>query len=206
MDVDYRRQRSQFGAMISEADPIPSQSQSRSKSTISSLLLSTFSNNSDEEQSCKNDDKKKKKKSSSRLRGLGCSAASSQQVSVPAVIRTSADWEAHRKRKPKKGGKDRNALLLDGSCQDVWCDAAASVDCVVARARNGSRGKIDSANTHNHREVCWVIFVISFTYLLALLCIEYCVSWDSFVPFIFLLSSFVGFADSVRALHLILIY
>lgn len=134
--------------------------------------------------------KKKNNFTSSTFRGLGCTAGSSQQVSVPAVIRNSADWQGKKVRKKKKkssngsknnsngsnreSGKDRNALhqgLVDGSnsasCvdfQDVWCgpgigfsaDAAASVDCVVARRNVPGRGKIDGdkmSGGHREREV-----------------------------------------------------
>lgn len=93
----------------------------------------------------------------------------------------SADWEEGKKvrkkqkqkhkQKQKKniskdggggGGKDRNTLLDGVDFQDVWCgpgigfsaDAAASVDCVVARRNgSGSRGKIDGEKLSGHREV-----------------------------------------------------
>ncbi|GMN46380.1 hypothetical protein TIFTF001_015566 [Ficus carica] len=204
--VELRRPRSQFAQLISETDPNPPQAQqipsiiqsTRSKSTISSLLLSTFSNtntntnnnnnniNSNEtvlpmNNNNNNNVKKKNNFSSATFRGLGCSAGSSQQVSVPAVIRMSADWEEGKKvrkkqkqkhkQKQKKniskdgggggGGKDRNTLLDGVDFQDVWCgpgigfsaDAAASVDCVVARRNgSGSRGKIDGEKLSGHRE------------------------------------------------------
>ncbi|PON38942.1 43kDa postsynaptic protein [Parasponia andersonii] len=196
--MKLRRPRSQFGQLISETDPnpheIPSIIQStRCKSTISSLLLSTFSSNNSNNAPNEampiniHNPKKKNNFSSSTLRGLGCTAGSSQQVSVPAVIRSSADWQEKkvRKKKQKKNssrnsssngnnskesGKDRSALhqgLVDGSnsasCvdfQDVWCgpgigfsaDAAASVDCVVARRNATGRGKIDGDKMTCHRD------------------------------------------------------
>lgn len=74
----------------------------------------------------------------------------------------------------KESGKDRSTLhqgLVDGtnsgfnsaSCvdfQDVWCgpgigfsaDAAASVDCVVARRNVTGRGKIDGDKMSGHRD------------------------------------------------------
>lgn len=204
--VELRRPKSQFAQLISETDPDPPQAQqipsiiqsTRSKSTISSLLLSTFlhtntntnnNNNIDSNEAVlpmnnnsnnNNNVKKKNNFSSATFRGLGCTAGSSQQVSVPAVIRMSADWEEGKKvrkkqkqkhkQKQKKniskdggggGGKDRNALLDGVDFQDVWCgpgigfsaDAAASVDCVVARRNgSGSRGKIDGEKLSGHRE------------------------------------------------------
>lgn len=96
---------------------------------------------------------------------------------MPAVIRTSADWQGKKARKKKhkrNGAKNSNGNrtcpgVLDGSgfnstnCvdfQDVWCgpgigfsaDAAASVDCVVARKNVSARGKIDVERI-THREV-----------------------------------------------------
>ncbi|MBA0604457.1 hypothetical protein Godav_017116, partial [Gossypium davidsonii] len=92
-----RPARNQINTTETDPDPvseIPSLIQStRSKSTISSLFLSS-----------NNDTTKKKTNpfSQSALRGLGCTASTSQQVSVPAMIRTSADWETKKVKKKKK--------------------------------------------------------------------------------------------------------
>ncbi|KAL5544873.1 hypothetical protein UlMin_008657 [Ulmus minor] len=189
--IKLRRPKNQFSQLIQETDPTPHQIPSiiqstRCKSTISSLLLSTFSNTNASEALPMNlhsqSNKKKNNFTSATFRGLGCSAGASQQVSVPAVIRTSADWEGKkvRKKKQKKNGsknkesgKDRahHQGIVDGSnsgfnsatCvdfQDVWCgpgigfstDAAASVDCVVARRNVPGRGKIDGEKINSHRE------------------------------------------------------
>ncbi|XP_015882798.2 uncharacterized protein LOC107418609 isoform X2 [Ziziphus jujuba] len=210
--IKFRRPRTQFIQPISETDPNPQQIPSiiqstRCKSTISSLLLSTFSttntntNNANESLPTTihshhnhnhNSNKKKNNFTSATFRGLGCTAGASQQVSVPAVIRTSADWQGKkvRKKKQKKNvsknnnnnnnhnnssNKDNNKThhqgMVDGSnsgfnsasCvdfQDVWCgpgigfsaDAAASVDCVVARRNVSGRGKIDGDKMSGHRE------------------------------------------------------
>ncbi|XP_022725235.1 uncharacterized protein LOC111281807 [Durio zibethinus] len=98
---------------ITDTDPnpvpeIPSAIQStRSKSSISSLFLSTFSSTNNETTTTtlkptKNNKKKANPFSQSTLRGLGCTASASQQVSVPAMIRTSPDWEAKKVKKKKK--------------------------------------------------------------------------------------------------------
>ncbi|RDX88154.1 putative E3 ubiquitin-protein ligase RHG1A [Mucuna pruriens] len=183
--IKWRRPRNQFShhhhhhQPISETDPnpqIPSIIQStRCKSTISSLLLSTFSNNtSSNDTPTINGSAKSRKKSNfsaATFRGLGCTAGASQQVSVPAVIRTSADWQGKktRKKKHKRNSSSKNkgfhGGVLEGSnpgCvdfQDVWCgpgigfsaDAAASVDCVVTRKNVSARGKID-VDKMTHRE------------------------------------------------------
>ncbi|XP_022766136.1 uncharacterized protein LOC111311023 isoform X1 [Durio zibethinus] len=87
---------------------IPSIIQStRSKSSISSLLLSTFSSTNNETktrslQPSTNTKKKGNPFSQCTLRGLGCTASASQQVSVRAIIRASADWEANKVNKKKK--------------------------------------------------------------------------------------------------------
>ncbi|KAF3975293.1 hypothetical protein CMV_001453 [Castanea mollissima] len=84
---------------------IPSIIQScRCKSTISSLLLSTFSNTNttNEATPINSSTKKKNNFTSTTFRGLGCTVSASQQVSVPAVIQWSADWEAKKSRKKKK--------------------------------------------------------------------------------------------------------
>ncbi|KAK8586623.1 hypothetical protein V6N13_010211 [Hibiscus sabdariffa] len=95
-----RQTRSQTNTTETDPNPvseIPSPMQStRSKSVISSFFLST-----------NNETTKKKPNpfSQSTLRGLGCTASASQQVSVPALIRTSADWEANKVKKKKKTQK-----------------------------------------------------------------------------------------------------
>ncbi|XP_027342293.1 uncharacterized protein LOC113855045 [Abrus precatorius] len=181
--IKWRRPRNQFSYHhhhphpISETDlnpQIPSIIQStRCKSTISSLLLSTFSNTSSPSNETHTiNGRKKTNFSAATFRGLGCTAGASQQVSVPAVIRTSADWQGKKTRKKKhkrNSSSNKNKAChgggLEGSnpgCvdfQDVWCgpgigfsaDAAASVDCVVARKNVSSRGKIDVEKI-SHRE------------------------------------------------------
>ncbi|XP_028805378.1 NEP1-interacting protein-like 2 isoform X2 [Neltuma alba] len=182
--IKCRRPRSHLGHLIQEADPnppIPSIIEfTRCKSTISSLLLSTFSNNASNESVQGNgvniggsgsgrSKKKNNFSAAATFRGLGCTAGASQQVSVPAVIRSSADWQGKkaRKKKHKRNSTKTCPGAVDGSgsanCvdfQDVWCgpgigfsaDAAASVDCVVARKNVSSRGKID-VERMTHREI-----------------------------------------------------
>ncbi|KAL6178185.1 hypothetical protein ACLB2K_049704 [Fragaria x ananassa] len=185
--MKWRRPRSQLIQPISETDPYnpnpePSILQStRCKSTISSLLLSSFTTTNEFSSSSSSLTNKKKTNfpSSAKFRGLGCTASASQQVSVPAVIRSSADWEGGKKVKKKKNKKNvrseykdksQNQGGVDGlnsvACmdfQDAWCgpgigfsaETAGSVDCVVARRNVSGRGKIDGdhirMNSH-HRE------------------------------------------------------
>lgn len=92
-----------------------------------------------------------------RLRGLGCTAAGSQQVSVPAVIRASADWGRRKGKKKQNGFLQKNSVgnqgqlsngsnfccNSSGSCvvaEDAWCGpgiglSAADADCVVVIGR-----------------------------------------------------------------------
>ncbi|KAE8663324.1 UDP-N-acetylglucosamine--N-acetylmuramyl-(pentapeptide) pyrophosphoryl-undecaprenol N-acetylglucosamine transferase-like [Hibiscus syriacus] len=138
---------------------------------IPSLMHSTRSKSTNNETS----KKKANPFSQSSLRGLGCTASASQQVSVPALISSSADWEANKVKKKKKKKKTSNKMhhhqqgvvLNEGSgynmscgvVQDVWrgpgiglsADAVGSVDRVVARRNVPARGKIDLEKL-NHRE------------------------------------------------------
>ncbi|EYU44114.1 hypothetical protein ABFS82_04G136400 [Erythranthe guttata] len=68
-----------------ETDPNPI----RTKTTISSILISSTNETTS----------KKKNFTSATFRGLGCAASS--QVSVPAVIRTSANWESKKLKKKR---------------------------------------------------------------------------------------------------------
>lgn len=201
--IKLRRPRSHLSQPISESDPNPSSIPSiiqstRCKSTISSLLLSTFSNNttSGANESLPSSiatNRKKNNFSSATFRGLGCTTAASQQVSVPAVIRTSADWQKKKTRKKKqKNSKNKTQGIIDGShfqpnsnfnsascldAQDVWCgpgigfsaDAAASVDCVVARRHASARGKID-VEKMSQREVLAFPFLLNLFLSFFLLC------------------------------------
>ncbi|KAA8541291.1 hypothetical protein F0562_025254 [Nyssa sinensis] len=176
--IRYRKPRNQ---LITDTDPNPPQLPSiiqstRCKSTISSLLLSTFTNTSANENTtaanttatATNNTKKKK---SAAFRGLGCTASS--HVSVPAVIRTSANWEGKEVRKKKqrslqqkKNKAPHQAVAMANTnpsstsvvLPDVWCGPgigfatdAASVDCVVSRRPVSGRGKVDGEKM-NQRE------------------------------------------------------
>ncbi|KAJ0429899.1 hypothetical protein HanHA300_Chr17g0662731 [Helianthus annuus] len=77
----------------------------RPKSTISSIL-STFSPTTEDPPTPDNTNTKKKLFTATRFRGLGCTAPA--QVSVPAMIRTSANWEGKKVRK-KKMKKNKNS-------------------------------------------------------------------------------------------------
>jgi hypothetical protein len=139
---------------IIESDP----PQIKCKSTISSLLLSNATTNP----------RKKVNNfiTQNTFRGLGCT--SSQHVSVPVVIRSSADWEEKKKsvkkKKIKKSGRVGAGCEIDGGCMvvpDVWCgpgigfssDSIGSVDCVVLRRNLPERGKIDDKISKREREL-----------------------------------------------------
>ncbi|KAL3529248.1 hypothetical protein ACH5RR_008570 [Cinchona calisaya] len=123
---------------ITATDQIPSIINSyHSKPTISSLLFPT---NDHYPISAPH---KKNNFSSAKFRGLGCTTSS--QVSVPAVIRTSSDWDTKKVKKKNQKTKKNNSqvaanntntsninnndnnplsLSLSSSCvalPDVWC-------------------------------------------------------------------------------------
>nr|GMD33958.1 E3 ubiquitin-protein ligase RNF126-A [Ipomoea batatas] len=169
----YRRPRNPKQNLPSaDTDPNPEGVNStRSKSTISAILLAPFSPTSPT-----HDSPTTKKKNFATFRGLGCAAP--PQVSVPAVIRTSADWDSKKVKKKKarsKKSKPVNCAVVPGingnsngsngsssSCvavPDVWCGPgiglttdAASVDCVVSRRPVNGRGRVDSDNKLPSRE------------------------------------------------------
>lgn len=155
----WRRPRNQFP--ISETDPNPQIQSTRCKSTISSLLLSTFSNETTTTSVQSQATLNSSKKSNFSVRRLGCTAGASQQVSVPALIRASADWEGKKGRKKKQ--KKKKGCHIESSSsgvdfQDVWCGPPgigfSAVDCVVSKKNGNGRPKIDvKTHTHTHREV-----------------------------------------------------
>ncbi|KAA8542744.1 hypothetical protein F0562_023896 [Nyssa sinensis] len=184
--IRYRKPRNQ---LVPYTDPNPPQIPSiiqstRCKSTISSLLLSTFTTTSSSSSSTNENttattttttsatnNTKKKNFASATFRGLGCTASS--QVSVPAVIRTSANWEGKKVRKKKQRSVQQkknksphqavaatttNPSSTSVVVPDVWCGPgigfttdAAPVDCVVSRRPVSGRGKVDGEKM-NHRE------------------------------------------------------
>lgn len=129
--------------------------------------------------SSSNESTKKKPYQTASFRGMGCTAAAAaQEVSVPSVIRSSADWD---KKKHKKKNKRNKGSYEDGSIRilseardvdgggcvaipDVWCvpGLGFSTDAVVdrpvdpPRRRNlqSSRRKIDvDINNFNPTQV-----------------------------------------------------
>ncbi|KAL2461674.1 RING/U-box superfamily protein [Abeliophyllum distichum] len=154
--IRYRKHRSSNHpltptAAASETDP----NTTRSKFTISSLLSSSPTTNDNLINTTAITSSKKKNFTSSTFRGLGCAASS--QVSVPAVIRTSANWDTEKVKKKKKSKKSRLpsnnnsaavtvtnnsinnvnpssqsplSLALSSSCvgvPDVWCGPGIGV-------------------------------------------------------------------------------
>ncbi|OIW11939.1 hypothetical protein TanjilG_02146 [Lupinus angustifolius] len=185
--MKWRKHRNRLSQTISETNPIPKpnpkissriQSTScKSKTTISSLLLSTFSNNNNTKETTH---KKKKKNtnntnfSATTFIGFGCKASSaSNHVSVPSLIRSSADCEENNNKKKKsiknkhrrnsdKNSNNDSTTTASATCvdfQDVWCgpgigfsvDTASSVDCVVAMKNVSARRNLDVEKI-THRE------------------------------------------------------
>ncbi|CAA2993731.1 Hypothetical predicted protein, partial [Olea europaea subsp. europaea] len=99
---------------------------------------------------------KKKIFTAATFRGLGCTSSST--VSVPAVIRTSANWNANKVKRIKPLALSSNC----GGVPDVLCGpgiglngVAAPVNCVVSkRPAVSSRSKADGADRiiHSQRE------------------------------------------------------
>ncbi|RDX64015.1 E3 ubiquitin-protein ligase MBR1, partial [Mucuna pruriens] len=172
--MKWRRPRNQFRHSISETDANPQTpsitQSSHSKSTISSLLSSlstaTTSNGTthSRDQNKNNNKKSNRKFSAATFRGFGCTAGASQKVSVPAVIRSSADWEGTRNRKKKhrrngNSGKTCDEVVDDGSVktcvdfQDVWCGPGIGFSTdAVTRKNVSARGKLDVVERVTHRE------------------------------------------------------
>ncbi|KAL3512219.1 hypothetical protein ACH5RR_024936 [Cinchona calisaya] len=108
---------------ISETDPIPSIiSSTRPKPTISSLLFPTNDNPSTAPH-------KKKNFSSATFRGLGCTASS--QVSVPAVIRTSADWETKKVKKKNQKSKTNKGPNSEGAAVVLGGTTTSTMTSVI---------------------------------------------------------------------------
>ncbi|CAH8252684.1 unnamed protein product [Arabidopsis lyrata] len=114
--------------------------------------------------SSSNETTRKKPYQTSSFRGMGCTAAAAaaQEVSVPSVIRSSADWDArirkdkkkkHKKKKNKGSYEDGSIRILNeardvdgGGCvaiPDVWCGPGLgfSTDAVVDRSVDPLRRK-----------------------------------------------------------------
>ncbi|EOA38056.1 hypothetical protein CARUB_v10009526mg [Capsella rubella] len=129
-----------------------SQPNSFCNSAVSSFFLLPTSSSS-------NEPTKKKPYQTASFRGMGCTAAATaREVSVPSVIRSSADWDARirndKKKKQKKKSKTNKGSYEDGSIRilsettrdvdgggcvaipDVWCGPGIgfSTDAVVDRS------------------------------------------------------------------------
>ncbi|EOA33410.1 hypothetical protein CARUB_v10020494mg [Capsella rubella] len=130
---------------ISTADePLLPKPSRVSKSAMSSFFLLPPASS--------NDTTTRKPTQTASFRGLGCTTSASQQVSVPAVIRSSADWDAsdYKTKKTKKDKKNKAGRYNAGSVRiltetssssnigcsaipDVWCGPGVgfSTDAVV---------------------------------------------------------------------------
>ncbi|CAF2182360.1 hypothetical protein HID58_026987 [Brassica napus] len=116
------------------------------KSAMSTFFLLPSSSNEP------NNRRKGKKQTTSSFRSLGCTSSASQQVSVPAVIRSSANWDASDVKSKKTKSKKKNngcsgysgggsvKILSEaersgcGPVPDVWCGPGVgfSTDAVVS--------------------------------------------------------------------------
>ncbi|CAH8359356.1 unnamed protein product [Eruca vesicaria subsp. sativa] len=105
------------------------------------------------------------KKTTSSFRGLGCTSSASQQVSVPAVIRSSADWNPSKtKSKNKNKGTSRYSggsvkILSEagdgGNACDVWCGPGVgfSTDAVVGGTVNSVETNPPRRNIPTRRKI-----------------------------------------------------
>ena len=118
-----------------ETDPNPHISRS-SKSAISSLFLSPFSINSTSEPT-------PTKKKGTAFRGLGCTASAAQQVSVPAVIRSSAEWEGKRVKKKKNQHNQKQQKMKKDSLK------ICSENMLQMSVGDGSNSN-SNCDTNNH--------------------------------------------------------
>ncbi|CAL0322244.1 unnamed protein product [Lupinus luteus] len=167
--MKWRKHRNMLSHTISETDPNPHVSSliqsTRCKSTISSILLSTFSNNNTSSETkhkkkTSNNNNKNSNFSATTLRSLGCKASATKHVSVPAVIRPSADWQEKkksRKKKQRRNSSNDSSSSAAATCVDVWCGPGIgfSVDATVAssveRKNVSSTGNLD-VEMITHRE------------------------------------------------------
>lgn len=130
--IKLRRPRNEMSQVVdpTNAPPQPPQIPSaRSKSTISSLFNSANTT--------------PKKKLNNTFRGFGCTAAASQQVSLPAVIRTSADWDGKKVKKKKQKNNDNrkkntsnNDVIKISSLNSNKSSAVAAADGTNSNSNN----------------------------------------------------------------------
>ncbi|CAN4088763.1 unnamed protein product [Withania somnifera] len=130
--IRYRKHRIQEPQ---DMDPVSSST----RSTISSLLLAPFSPPSPTQENPTTPTVFSIKKNNfATFRGLGCT--DSPQVSLPAVIRTSADWDPKRFKKKKQNSNKNKSLnsavhAVGGGGVAIRCNNAvqnnASSSCVV---------------------------------------------------------------------------
>ncbi|KAF6145811.1 hypothetical protein GIB67_028806 [Kingdonia uniflora] len=143
---DHGRMRKPRIQTTPSSDPPSEITPSRCNPNISSLFLSLTNHTHNDPQMTPKSLKKKKGFSSATFRGMGC-VSSSSQVSTPAVIRSSADWQAKKVRKKKHLKKKKmshqtitEATPIAAVGPDICCapgiafgSDAALVDCVVLR-------------------------------------------------------------------------
>ncbi|KAJ4826518.1 hypothetical protein Tsubulata_023960 [Turnera subulata] len=141
--IKLRKPRNHFSQepnFPTETDPnINTNPRSAKPSTISSLFLSHFS-----PPTTLPDPSPTTKKKGAAFRGLGCTAGAAQQVSVPAVIRSSAEWEGKRVKKKK------------GSTQKQKKKKESLKYCSESSVGESSNGNGNSASNGNGNGDCSV--------------------------------------------------
>ncbi|KAH9778825.1 RING-type domain-containing protein [Citrus sinensis] len=78
-----------------------------------------------------------KKKLNNTFRGFGCTAAASQQVSLPAVIRSSADWDAKKVKKKKHKNSSKKSSSSNSNCNNDY-------------SSNNNHSNISSSSSNNN--------------------------------------------------------
>ncbi|CAN8235000.1 unnamed protein product [Cochlearia groenlandica] len=138
------------------------------KSAMSSFFLLPSSSSSSSNET------KKKQTQTPSFRGLGCASSSaSKQVSIPAAIRSSADWDSNTKKTKSKKKKEKSGCYNGGSVQilseidrsgggigcaaipDVWCGPGVSfsTDAVVGDSIGSGESENQRRNIPTRRKI-----------------------------------------------------
>lgn len=85
-----------------------------------------------------------KKKLNNTFRGFGCTAAASQQVSLPAVIRSSADWDAKKVKKKKHKNSSKKSSSSNTNCNNDYSSSNNNHSNISSSSNNNPNNSLSS--------------------------------------------------------------
>lgn len=96
-----------------------------------------------------------KKKLNNTFRGFGCTAAASQQVSLPAVIRSSADWDAKKVKKKKHKNSNKKSSSSNSNCNNDYSSNNNNHNNIISSSSSNNNNNNNSLSSCGVGQDVW---------------------------------------------------